>query len=90
MGRYFGPLQGGPYTSPAVSSVLEWLRGQGFTGIGQSSWGPTGFAFVPSQASGEALLGAVKARAHESGLSFDLAEGRNEGAIIETAAGEIR
>jgi beta-ribofuranosylaminobenzene 5'-phosphate synthase len=90
MGRYFGPLQGGPYTSPAVSSVLEWLRGQGFTGIGQSSWGPTGFAFVPSQASGEALLDAVKARAHESGVSFDLAEGRNEGAIIETAAGEIR
>ncbi len=49
MGSYFAPLQGGPYTSPAVSAVLDWLRDQGLTGIGQSSWGPTGFAFVPSR-----------------------------------------
>ena len=90
MGRYFGPLQGGAYTSPAVSAVLEWLRGQGLTGIGQSSWGPTGFAFVPSQASGEALLGEVTARGHDTGLGFELAQGRNEGAIIETSQVEIR
>jgi len=90
MGRYFGPLQGGAYTSPAVSAVLEWLRGQGLTGIGQSSWGPTGFAFVPSQASGEALLGEVTARGHDTGLGFELAQGRNEGAIIETNQVEIR
>ncbi len=90
MGNYFAPLQGGPYTSPAVSAVLDWLRGQGLTGIGQSSWGPTGFAFVSSQATGEALLDEARARTRETGLSFELARGRNEGAIIETSAVEIR
>jgi len=86
MGAYFAPLQGGPYTSAAVSQVLGWLGGQGLTGIGQSSWGPTGFAFVPSEAEGEALLREARARAREMGLSFELAQGRNEGAQIETSA----
>lgn len=86
MGSYFAPLQGGPYASPAVSAVLDWLRDRGLTGIGQSSWGPTGFAFVPSHAEGEALLSAVQARSHDPGLSVELAQGRNEGAKIETTA----
>jgi beta-RFAP synthase len=86
MGAYFAPLQGGPYTSPAVSDVLDWLRDEGLTGIGQSSWGPTGFAFVPSHAEGEVLLNAVRARSHRPGLSFELAQGRNEGAKIKTSA----
>jgi predicted sugar kinase len=86
MGSYFAPLQGGPYASPAVSAVLDWLRDRGLTGIGQSSWGPTGFAFVPSHAEGEALLSAVQARSHDPGLGVELAQGRNEGAKIETTA----
>ncbi len=86
MGAYFAPLQGGPYTSAAVSQVLGWLGGEGLTGIGQSSWGPTGFAFVPSKAEGEALLSEARARARHAGLSFELAQGRNEGATIETGA----
>jgi beta-RFAP synthase len=90
MGRYFAPLQGGPYTSAVVSDVLGWLGGKGLTGIGQSSWGPTGFAFVPSDAEGEALLREARARAHHPGLSFELAQGRNQGAKLETHAVQIR
>jgi len=82
MGAYFGPLQGGPYTSPHVADLLEWLRGQGVTGLGQSSWGPTGFAFAPSAEAGETLLAAAKARAQHEGLRFTLAQGRNQGAEI--------
>ncbi|HZP08531.1 GHMP kinase [Methyloceanibacter sp.] len=84
MGAYFAPLQGGPYSSAAVSEVLAWLARMGLTGIGQSSWGPTGFAFVPSEADGAALLREACARASHAGLSFELAQGRNEGAVIET------
>jgi beta-RFAP synthase len=86
MGNYFSPLQGGPYTSAAVAEVLSWLASQGLVGIGQSSWGPTGFAFVPSEADGEALLREVRLRARHPGVSFELAQGRNEGAAIETGA----
>ena len=90
MGAYFAPLQGGPYTSPAVSEALAWLQAQGVTGLGQSSWGPTGFAFVASEDQGQALLGRLRAQIQRPGLSFALAQGRNEGAKIETSAGEIR
>jgi beta-RFAP synthase len=88
MGAYFGPSQGGACTSARVGAALDWLRHQGLIGLGQSSWGPTGFAFVASEAEGEALLS--KLRAGHPHLKFDLARGRNEGAKIETSAGEIR
>jgi beta-ribofuranosylaminobenzene 5'-phosphate synthase len=86
MGAYFSPLQGGPCTSPRVAGALHWLRSEGVIGLGQSSWGPTGFAFVESLEYGEALLAAARARTQHEGLQFDLAQGRNEGAIIQTSA----
>jgi len=82
MGAYFGPLQGGPYTSPHVADLLHWLRGQGVTGLGQSSWGPTGFAFARTSEAGEALLAAARGRAQHGGLRLTLAQGRNQGAEI--------
>jgi beta-ribofuranosylaminobenzene 5'-phosphate synthase len=82
MGAYFAPLQGGAYTSPHVADLLGWLREQGVTGLGQSSWGPTGFAFAPSREAGEALLAAAKAHARDGALRFTLARGRNHGAEI--------
>jgi beta-ribofuranosylaminobenzene 5'-phosphate synthase len=85
MGAYFAPLQGGPYASPRVAAVLDWLREEGITGLGQSSWGPTGFAFTESDAASRALLSAATARASSSGLRFELAQGRNEGAEIALA-----
>jgi beta-ribofuranosylaminobenzene 5'-phosphate synthase len=82
MGAYFGPRQGGPYTSQHVADLLDWLRGQGVTGLGQSSWGPTGFAFAASAEAGEVLLAAARAHAQNEGLRFTLAQGRNQGAEI--------
>ncbi len=90
MGAYFGPLQGGPYTSRSVTAALDWLRAEGITGLGQSSWGPTGFAFVASAQEGQALLDRLRARFPRPELSFTLARGRNDGAKIETASREIQ
>ena len=90
MGAYFAPLQGGPYASAKVSQALDWLRGQGVSGLGQSSWGPTGFAFAASEAEGQALLRGLRAEIRHRGLSFELAQGHNEGAKIETTASEIQ
>ncbi|MBC8013492.1 MAG: GHMP kinase [Methyloceanibacter sp.] len=90
MGAYFAPLQRGPFASQRVGEALAWLRSEGVIGLGQSSWGPTGFAFAASAAEGEALLGRVRARVQHPGLSFGLAQGRSEGAKIETSAREIQ
>jgi beta-ribofuranosylaminobenzene 5'-phosphate synthase len=47
LGDYFAPAQGGGrFTSAAVGRAALRLQGDGARGIGQSSWGPTGFAFA--------------------------------------------
>ena len=83
MGAYFAPLQGGAYASPRVGDALAWLRNEGVAGLGQSSWGPTGFAFTATQREGEDLLDRLRTQFKHPGLSFALAQGRNEGAKIE-------
>ena len=81
VGDHFAPAQGGRFASPAVSEVLEWLSQQGAAGVGQSSWGPTGFALVASAARGERLVAAASERwPSGSGLGFELRAGRNTGA----------
>lgn len=51
VGDYFAPWQGGRrFTSPVVSEALEWMAVNGAAGIGQSSWGPTGYAIAESAA----------------------------------------
>jgi beta-RFAP synthase len=58
---YFAPAQGGAYSSPDVARLLNWVAQQGHTGVGQSSWGPTGFAFIATQAAAEAAWRAAQA-----------------------------
>ncbi len=71
VGSYFAPAQGGsPFTSPDVEAVLAALDREGAVGIGQSSWGPTGFAFAASADEADRL--ARIARAHPSGLGLDI------------------
>ncbi|HVQ10466.1 MAG TPA: GHMP kinase, partial [Methyloceanibacter sp.] len=84
MGAYFAPIQGGAYVSAGVAAVLKGLASDGVTGLGQSSWGPTGFAFAASEAEGQALLAVARAHAGNARLRFELARGRNEPATFET------
>jgi predicted sugar kinase len=60
------------------------MREKGATGIGQSSWGPTGFAFVESTKAADRLYDSLieDAKAHQ--LDIVIARGRNTGARIET------
>jgi len=84
MGAYFAPMQGGAYVSAAIASALKGLAADGVTGLGQSSWGPTGFAFASSEAEGQKLLDSARGYAGGASLRFELARGRNEPAAIET------
>jgi beta-RFAP synthase len=90
MAEYFAPRQGGAHTSPRVNEALAWLRARGMAGLGQSSWGPTGFAFFASEAEGEAWLKRLNAEYRHTALRFALTRGNNAGAKIETSGGEIR
>jgi beta-RFAP synthase len=96
VGDYFAPVQGGRFASPAVAAILAELQAHGAAGVGQSSWGPTGFAIAGSEAEARRLVRVVAVRAHASGLSLVIARGRNRGARImarpkierETTSGE--
>ncbi|MEF2552113.1 beta-ribofuranosylaminobenzene 5'-phosphate synthase family protein [Aurantimonas sp. A2-1-M11] len=81
VGRHFAPAQGGVFTSPAVSRACEALAAAGAHGIGQSSWGPTGFAFAPSAREAEQLVAAIGEAA--TGLDIRIIAGRNHGASVE-------
>lgn len=83
VGDHFAPAQGGRYTSPRVSQVLEWLGAQGVRCLGQSSWGPTGFAVVESHAHATALVEALQQSLPEnSTLKMLVTHGRNAGAEV--------
>ncbi|MCG8378368.1 MAG: GHMP kinase [Proteobacteria bacterium] len=49
IGDYFAQVQGGRYTSPFLKTILDNLTGKGAEGVGQSSWGPTGFAIFSNE-----------------------------------------
>ncbi|KAB2940507.1 MAG: GHMP kinase [Hyphomicrobium sp.] len=84
VGNHFAGAQGGsPWTSPAVGRVVEALRAAGAYGIGQSSWGPTGFAFAPSQEIAGRLYDSSIGLARAEGLEILVAGGRNRGASVE-------
>lgn len=86
-GDYFAPAQGGRFTSHRVGALLEELSGEfGLPGIGQSSWGPTGFIFAPDAASAAAVAAAIDARKAE-GLRCQIVTGNNSGARSGACAG---
>jgi beta-ribofuranosylaminobenzene 5'-phosphate synthase len=92
IGDHFAPAQGGSmYTSPAVARLMQWIAQSGPpAGLGQSSWGPTAFAFQPSaQAALRLVEQAHAAGAVDPSLRLRIVAARNSGAVIETfAAGE--
>lgn len=85
LGEWYAPLQGGqPFTSPAVGEAVAWLRAQGLQGIGQSSWGPTGFALLPDSGSAARLRDEAQRRFADRlpELQFAVVRGRGRGAIV--------
>ena len=87
VGDHFAAVQGGGrYTSARVGQVLEWLQTQGIGCVGQSSWGPTGFAVIAGEAEAERLLRSCQDRYSQfQELSFMICKARNQGSAVHVA-----
>jgi beta-ribofuranosylaminobenzene 5'-phosphate synthase len=85
IGDYFAPIQGGSrFTSPDVAAALARLDAAGAHGVGQSSWGPTGFAFASSLQEAERLIAMLREDARVRALDIRAVAGLNRGAQIDS------
>jgi beta-RFAP synthase len=84
LGQHFAPAQGGHcYTSPAVGRLVEWLGSHAPAATGQSSWGPTGFAILPSAHEAQLIVAAARqAGVVDVGLQLKVVAARNRGATV--------
>ncbi len=83
VGDYFADAQGGRYTSPLLKPILEAMTNGGATGIGQSSWGPTGFALFPDETMAFQAMKKVRDEwQSESRLRFVMSKACNTHALI--------
>ncbi|ATQ68214.1 MULTISPECIES: beta-ribofuranosylaminobenzene 5'-phosphate synthase family protein [Methylosinus] len=90
VGDYFAPAQGGRrFTSAAVERLLAGLAEAGATGVGQTSWGPTGFAFAPSEAEAQRLAARARDMSAAHGLTIAVVAGLDKGAKIDAVYARI-
>ena len=83
LGDYFAAIQGGSrFSSPDVAAALAALEDEGAYGIGQSSWGPTGFAFAPSAEEANRLVESIYRHPRCRDLDIRSVAGLNHGAHI--------
>ncbi len=89
VGRHFAAAQGGRlWSNPSVEAILRKMKASGAQGIGQSSWGPTGFAFISSQGEADQLYHSLVQDAKREGLELNIAQPRNTGACIRLIANQ--
>jgi beta-ribofuranosylaminobenzene 5'-phosphate synthase len=82
VGDHFASAQGGGrFASVTVGRAAARLKALGARGIGQSSWGPTGFAFASGPDEAEYLARRVKAEC-EPGLEIRICNAQEHGAEI--------
>ena len=82
-GDYFAPIQGGRYASNDVAKVLLWLQQNAVACVGQSSWGPTGFAIVESEERANIMLKELQQQfSGVNNISFQMVRGKNSGAVL--------
>jgi beta-ribofuranosylaminobenzene 5'-phosphate synthase len=83
-GEHFSGAQGGLYASKNVEEVLNFLEKNAVKCLGQSSWGPTGFAILENETIANDHLTKLKSRFKDNiNLSFSITQGYNKGASIQ-------
>jgi len=88
LGEHFAPAQQGRrYASAAVGRVIEWIGARTAAAVGQSSWGPTGFAIVPSASDADAAVAAARAAGIvDEDVELRIVRARDRGAVVSPLA----
>ena len=88
VGDHFAPVQGGRFLHPQVRHALACAEQEGFRGIGQSSWGPTGFVLADSDTQAHALARDLRAQVPE--LSVRVLSAADHGHRLEVREEDTR
>jgi beta-ribofuranosylaminobenzene 5'-phosphate synthase len=82
-GSCFAARQGGPYNGPLLNALVDRIRSLGVRGVGQSSWGPTLFALLPTQDAAEDFCREIHEVWQRSPLEVQISSADNRGATIQ-------
>ena len=82
-GNCFAAVQGGPFATPRIAAVVRRLRELGVDGVGQSSWGPTIFAFAPHEEAALDLIDRLAEMDELADAQFSHTLPDNRGARLE-------
>ena len=83
VGTHFSPIQGGVYSNQDIANIMNYAEKKGFMGVGQSSWGPTGFILADSDTSAHKLTKDIRNNFFCKNLRIEIIKGRNKGSLIE-------
>ena len=82
-GECFALAQGGPFASPEIAKLVNAVRDLGYTGVGQSSWGPTVFVVTSDERSASSLVSRLQQHDDYQHYDFTIAPANNTGAAIQ-------
>ena len=85
-GNCFAAVQGGPFASPRIAAGVKLLRRLGISGVGQSSWGPTIFAFARDVFAAEELIAQFSSSPELAKAKWLCTTPNNQGARLELEA----
>jgi predicted sugar kinase len=83
VGSMFAGVQGCSYAHPLTTEIIGFLRRQGVRGVGQTSWGPAGFAIMKDEESGRELVMTLRERFNLDESAVFLTSAANHGARVE-------
>ena len=88
-GLCFAACQGGPYHGHRLSELVNLVRSMGVAGVGQSSWGPTLFAILPSSAAARDFVARLRLAVpgEEIDMVLTAADNRGDAITVTPAAG---
>lgn len=82
VGEYFAPVQGGAYAHPLMRQFVDFVRENGVSGVGQTSWGPTIFAFCRTETEAGDLFQRIEGAGTFNSCDLRVVAPRNRGAEV--------